>query len=301
MKAGTQSALSFLTDEDMKRLPLSANPLWRLGIARHEAGDTSILLESAYTRDEYSAPFCKLTTEVDYHPAAPPWETLKFEPSLLVRQPSIAMNHMSLEGVTLPSPTVWVEFVCAVDRHSGTLDCAPPSTSKVSDEVRRAAYRRTLAMRVDTKGLDPDNPLSVRMDLKVELSTSDRRPIDFLQTPRVRLSDFVWAEQPSAQETQSAYPKSLLEQDVSAKVGVTCQVEPDLSLLCTVTDPDPAGDAQAIDDYKKLAFASVAVMSLYQAVPALRSGWCRLEPLSTPKSISGRSSERRTSLEWRAN
>jgi hypothetical protein len=64
----------------------------------------------------------------------------------------------------------------------------------------------------------------------------------------------------------------MLEAGVGAKVGLTCQVQSDLSVLCAVTDPRPQGDAKAAADYDKLAFASVAVMSLYRAAPELKSG-----------------------------
>jgi hypothetical protein len=127
-------------------------------------------------------------------------------------------------------------------------------------------------MQVDATRLDPDDPLPVRMDLTVTLDEKDRRPIDFLNAPRVHLSDLEWAQQPTAEEAQAAYPKSLLERGMGAKVSVTCQVQSDLSVVCAVTDPRPQGDEKAAEDYRKLTFASVAVMSLYRAAPNLRSG-----------------------------
>jgi hypothetical protein len=272
VKAGEHSTISFTTNEDRDEKPRTSNPEWRQGVAEHDDGDYSVRFESAYTSDEFSSPFCKLVTLLDHHPPAPPWETLPFDASLFVRQPSIAVKHMSLEGVTLAKPTVAVDFACGVDRHSGMLGCSPKAAAHANESVVAAALRRTLAMQVDTARLDPDNPFPVRMDLTVELAQNEHRPIDFLGAPRVSMSDLVWTEQPTAQETQAAYPKSMLEQGVGAKVGLTCQVQSDLSLLCAVTDPKPQGDAKAAEDYDKLAFASVAVMSLYRAAPALKSG-----------------------------
>jgi hypothetical protein len=273
VSAGKQSSLSFETNEDVSKTPKTANPHWRLGIAEHEAGDSTIRLESSYNRDEYSTPFCKLTTQLDYRPAAPAWETLTFAPSLLVRQPSIAIKHMSLEGVTLPASTVDVDLTCRVDRHTGALDCASNSEHAPNEKILEAALRRALTMRVDTTKLDPDNPWSLRMDFKVLLAQSDRRAVDFLHAPVARMSDFEWVEQPTAQDLDAAYPKGLQSEGVEALVDLTCQVQSDLSLLCAATDPEPAGgDPKALDAHRKLAWASVAVMSLYQSAPTLRTG-----------------------------
>jgi hypothetical protein len=273
VSAGKQSSLSFETDEDVSKAPKTANPHWRLGIAAHEAGDSSIRLESNYNRDEYSTPFCKLTTQLEYRPAAPAWETLTFAPSLLVRQPSIAIKHMSLEGVTLPASTVDVDLTCRVDRHTGALDCASNSVPAPNEKILEAALRRALTMRVDTTKLDPDNPWALRMDFKVTLAQSERRAVDFLQAPLARMSDFEWVEQPTAQDLDAAYPKGLQSAGVEALVALTCQVQSDLSLLCAATDPEPAGgDPKTLDAHRKLAWASVAVMSLYQSAPTLRTG-----------------------------
>jgi hypothetical protein len=272
VNVGKHSTMAFLTPEESAGQPAAQNATWRQGNAQHDEGDNSIRFESAYSSDEFSSPVCTLITLLDHHPAAPPWETLPFDPSLFVRQPSIAVKHMSLEGVTLPKPTVAVDFACLIDRHSGMLSCSSKADVKGNEGVIAAALRRTLAMQVDATRLDPDDPLPVRMDLTVTLDEKDRRPIDFLNAPRVHLSDLEWAQQPTAEEAQAAYPKSLLERGMGAKVSVTCQVQSDLSVVCAVTDPRPQGDEKAAEDYRKLTFASVAVMSLYRAAPNLRSG-----------------------------
>lgn len=271
--AGKQSSLSFETDQDVSKAPKTANPHWRLGIAEHAAGDSSIRLESSYNRDEYSTPFCKLATQVDYRPPAPAWETLTYAPSLLARQPSIAIKHMSLDGVTLPANAVDVDLTCSVDRHTGALECAGNAEQAPDDKILAAALRRALMIRVDTTKLDPDNPWSLRMDFKVALVQSDRRAIDFLEAPVSRIGDIEWVEQPTAQDLDAAYPKGLQSAGVEALVGLTCQIQSDLSLLCAATDPEPAsGDAKAVDAHRKLAWASVAVMSLCQSAPTLRTG-----------------------------
>jgi hypothetical protein len=199
-------------------------------------------------------------------------ETIKFDSSMLTRQPSIALKHLSLEGVTLGAPAIEVDLYCDIRRETGLLECSRAHRERAGDEFVIAAIRRSRALRLDTANLEPDNAAPLRTNLTVVLARSERHTIDFLDAPRLTMTDVRWADQPTASDIEAVYPQDLLRQGMTATVALVCQIQADLSLLCATADPAPAGDAKALEAYKKFSWAGAAIMSLYTAAPALKSG-----------------------------
>jgi hypothetical protein len=197
---------------------------------------------------------------------------IKIEPSMVTRESSIALKHLTLEGMSLDAPVIEVALSCAVLRESGSLDCARAHREAAGNEFVVAAIRRSRAMRLDPAKLDGGEGASLRTNLTVALAGSERRTIDFLAAPRLKMTDVQWAEKPSRAEIESVYPQDLLREGVTASVNLVCQIQSDRSLLCATADPEPVGNANARDAYQKFSWAGRAIMTLYTAAPKLESG-----------------------------
>ena len=272
VQVGSGSTISFETDEDAAKVPRTGDPAWRIGIAQHTAKDTTIQVASMYRRDAQGARDCALTTIVEYAPQAVPTETKPFDPAMLVAQPSIALKHLSLEGVTLATPTVEIGWICDVARQTGALACSLDPSGEIGKDELAAAIMRVRALRLDPGKLDPDNPALLRMRIPLVLARSDRRNIDFLKAPRHKLNEVSWASRPSPEELESVYPQKLLEQGKAAKISLACQIQSDGSLICADANAKPPTDPPVLQDYKAFLWAGKAIMTLYTSAPTLRSG-----------------------------
>ena len=270
-EVGTSSTISFETNEDATKQPRTTDPMWRLGVAQHTAKSTTIQLGSMYVRDEKNARACRITTVVDYLPDLVPTETLAFSPSMLIEQPSIALKHLSLVGVTLPSDPYEISTDCNVIRQTGQLACSLES-SQASTEVLAAAIWRIRAIRLDPAKLDPDNPTLLRTTIPILLTRSDQHAIDFLKARRIKLQDVNWASRPTPEQLEAVYPQSLLAQGKTAHLTLACQIQTDDSLICADTNAKPPAEAQALADYQAFLRAGQAIMSLYVSTPKLKSG-----------------------------
>lgn len=198
--------------------------------------------------------------------------TVKIGPASLIQQPSIAWKHLTLEGVTLDAPVIEVDLSCSVARQTGALDCTRAHDESASADYVVAAIRRSRAMRLDPAKLGPDSLVPLTTNLTVALASGDRRTIDFLGEPKLKMSDVGWTTVPSAEDLAGAYPADLRRQGIGATVNLVCQIQSDRSVLCVTTDPEPVGDARAQDVFRQFSWAGRAVMSLYVAAPKLKSG-----------------------------
>ncbi|MGH8262813.1 MAG: hypothetical protein ACRET4_05010, partial [Steroidobacteraceae bacterium] len=165
-EVGASSTISFETNDDAAKRPRSADPVWRLGMAQHNVKSTTIQLGSMYVRDDKNARACRISTIVEYAPDAVPTETLAFNPSMLIQQPSIALRHLSLEGVTLPSDPYTMSTDCSVSRQTGQLACSLEANQAGAD-ILAAAIVRIRAMRLDPAQLDPDNPTLLKTTIPI--------------------------------------------------------------------------------------------------------------------------------------
>lgn len=181
----------------------------------------------------------------------------------VIEKPSIALKHLTLEGVKLDTDFIEVDLSCNVTRQTGALECSRGAQEFSDPEYVVAAIRRSRAMKLDPGQFKAGDAAVLRTNLTVKLASAERRPIDFLGAPKLALSDLQWAATPSADEVAAAYPKELLSQGLSATVSLVCQVQIDRSVLCTTVDPTPE---------PQFAWAGKAVMSLYTAAPTLKSG-----------------------------
>lgn len=270
-EVGASSTLSFETNDDVAKRPRTGDPTWRLGIAQHNVKSTTIQLTSMYTRDEKNARACRITTIVDYAPDAVPTETLAFSPSMLIQQPSIALRHLSLEGVTLPKDPYEMSTDCNVSRQTGQLACSLEAKD-ASPGILSAAILRIRAMRLDPAKLDPDNPTLLKTTIPIVLTGSDKHAIDFTKTRRIKLQDVSWASRPTPEQLEAVYPQKLLAQGKTAHLTLACQVQTDGSLICADTNAKPPTEALALADYKAFVNAGEAIMSLYVSTPKLKSG-----------------------------
>ena len=270
-EVGTSSTISFETNEDAAKRPRTADPVWRLGMAQHNVKTTTIQLGSMYMRDEKNARPCRITTIVEYTPDAVPTETLAFNPSMLIEQPSIALRHLSLEGVTLPKDPYEMSTDCNVSRQTGQLACSLEA-NQASPEILSAAIVRIRAMRLDPAKLDPDNPTFLKTTIPIVLARSDQRAIDLAKARRIKLQDVTWASRPAPEQLEAVYPKKLLAQGKTAHLTLACQIQTDNSLICADTNTKPPTDAQALEDYQAFVRAGQAIMSLYVSTPKLKSG-----------------------------
>lgn len=270
-QVGASSTISFETNDDAAKRPRTADPSWRLGVAQHNVKSTTIQLASMYARDDKNARVCRITTIVDYAPDAVPTETLAFSPSMLIQQPSIALRHLSLEGVALPTDPYEMTTDCNVSRQTGQLACSLEA-NQASPEILSAAILRIRAMRLDPAKLDPDNLTLLKTTIPIVLTSSDKHPIDLKKTPRIKLQDVVWDSRPTPEQLEAVYPQKLLAQGKTARLTLACQVQADGSLICVDANAKPPTEPQALDDYKAFVRAGQAIMSLYVSTPKLKSG-----------------------------
>lgn len=270
-QVGTSSTISFETDEDAARKPRTADPAWRLGVAQHAVKDTTVQVGSMYARGEKNERICRITTIVDYSPVSVPTVRMEFDPSMVLEQASIGLKHLSLEGVTLPSDTVELPTDCDVVRQSGQLSCSLDA-KQGSSELLTAAVVRIRMLRLDPAKLDPDNPTYLRITIPVVLAKSERRAIDFLKAPRVKLADVAWKSRPSPEQLESVYPSKLLAEGKTAHLALACQIQTDGSLICADTNAKPPTDPKELEDYKSFVRAGIAIMTLYVSAPKLASG-----------------------------
>jgi hypothetical protein len=199
-------------------------------------------------------------------------ETIRVDSSSLIQQPSIAWKHLSLDGVGLDAPVIDVDLYCSVTRSSGALDCARAHRELAGAAYVVAAIRRSRTMRVDPTRLKADGDAPLHAYLTVTLASGDRRAIDFLDAPKIKMSDVQWTAVPAAADLVAAYPGDLRQQGLTATVNLVCQIQSDRSVLCATTDPEPVGDDKARDAFRQFSWAGKAIMGLYVAAPALKSG-----------------------------
>lgn len=198
--------------------------------------------------------------------------TIKIDRASLIQQPSIAWKHLTLEGVTLDAPVIEVDLSCSVARQTGALDCTRGHGESAGADYVVAAIRRSRAMRLDPAKLRTDSLLPLTANLTVLLASGDRRTVNFLGEPKLKMSDVEWTAVPSADDLAAAYPADLRRQGLGATVNLVCEIESDRSVLCVTTNPEPVGDAKAQDAFRQFSWAGRAVMSLYAAAPKLKSG-----------------------------
>jgi hypothetical protein len=188
---------------------------------------------------------------------------IRFSTLKLIDKPSIALKHLTLEGLNLDADYIEVDLSCNVTRQTGALDCTRGPQEFSDAQYVIAAIRRSRAMKLDPSQFKSDDPAVLRTNLTVKLASAERRPIDFVGAPKLALGELQWAATPSADEVAAAYPAELLHQGLSATVNLVCQVQIDRSVICATVDPAPA---------PQFSWAGKAVMSLYVAAPTLKSG-----------------------------
>jgi hypothetical protein len=278
VEVGKKSLMSFETKEDADELPRSGDPAWRIGIAEQMRPrvmtfpELTIRMESYYTRNDSAPGTCRLTTAISRTPLRPPMEKVDLDASMFAKQPSIALKHLTLDGVQLSSPVVELKLYCGITRSTGYLDCSRAPGERAREDWVIAAIQRTRAMRLDPARLDPDNPVPLRTTFKVVLAQDDRRPLDFLDASALKMSAIEWTRKPSAEDLQAAYPLDLLRQGQTSHVRLRCRIEADLSPLCIAIMQSRSASDSASEIERKFAWAARAIMTLYAAAPSTRSG-----------------------------
>lgn len=184
-----------------------------------------------------------------------PWTKLS-----MTATPTPAVRHHSLDCLdALPTAPVAVELDCLVDPVFKELtNCLP--TAPTSPKLLQAALYQAGAYRFDLSRTSRQRYPDLKTRVVVRLDAADRiaisRPTDV--TP-LKVSEVIWTVPVGSIEWSRYYPDRAARLETSARAKFTCQIRPDLSLLCTEavissTDPNQFRvGAQVIESFVRAA------------------------------------------------
>lgn len=277
VKMGAKSAMAFQTDgQRHRREDASPDPLTRVGVAKYRRRDTQVRVEALYRRQhgrlddrqngrQNDERTCLLTTELSREGAPRRSEDLELTAANLLRAPSIADRHHSLDQQVLPSHAMTITLACTVDRPTGLLDCRADRDAQNAWALLLAAEDRARAYRVDPRVTNPDDTLPLHTTLSITLAAEDRRPLDFASRPALPMTEVLWARVPDEAEHQTLIERGAFAGLAGARFAIKCEIQPDHSLICAAIPPGGSLDGLA---------EPLIVKSLlgYVAAPRLRSG-----------------------------
>ena len=239
-------------------------PTHAKGYAEYKRGDLQVRIDSMYEASAEAAGTCLIQTSIQLRGKPPASRTVELTPAMLERQLSIGLKHHSLDGVNLPGTSVSIGFDCRYEHRDAQFHCEPSGSQTLDPALIEAAQNRIAGIRLDDTLAEPDNPVPLRTTLTIVLASADRRPLDFVKSPRASVREIEWTDYPSGADVE-AYGSS-----GSGVVPVACQIQPDASLICAAFD----ASNQAIAPVTGTATqrAAVEILRRYVPAPTLKSG-----------------------------
>lgn len=263
VKVGKRSTLSLVTR--LEGAKPGDEPDERVGEAEGHRSGLSVFVRSRFQRQDSGGHECKLRTVLRRLMQMPAPRQVDFATLKFIAGDTIGLRHHSLDGLPAPSQALEFELACAINRREGRLWCQPPRKQD-ADAYLAALLMRAGALRLEPGQIDPDDPAQLLTKFALALRPEDRRPLDFLERPRVAASMLRWQYQPTSDDIPAGNPQV---EFAGERIEVVCQVQDDHSLVCT----DRAGAAQTGETRSaRAARHAIRLISRYIATPALADG-----------------------------
>lgn len=263
VKVGKRSTLALVTR--LEGAKPGDEPDERVGEAEGKRGTLTLFVRSRFQRQDSGGYECKLRTVLRRSMQVPAPRQVDLASLRLIAGDTIGLRHHSLDGLPVPTQPLGFDLQCFIDRRVGRVRCHPPRAQD-ADAYLETLLTRARALRLDPAQVDPDDPAQLTTALSVTLRPEDRRPLDFLDRPRVATSLLRWRYQPTIDDLPAGNPQAEFEGE---KVEIVCQVQVDQSLVCT----DSARAAEAGESRSaRAARQAIRLISRYIAEPTLADG-----------------------------
>jgi hypothetical protein len=257
VKVGKRSTVALVTRID--GVKAGDEPDQRVGEAEGSRGTLTLSVRSKFQREESGGYSCRVRTVLRRLSQTPAPRQVDVATLRFIAGDTIGLRHHSLDGLPVPSQPLGFEMPCQVRRETGILNCMPPH-GRDAGAWGEALLRRTGALRLDPTRFDPDDPAQLRTTLSLAIRPEDRRPLDFLERPRVPVALLRWRYRPGL-GTPAGF--------AGERVEVICEVQADQSLVCT----DSARTVLSTETQKVRAVRfALRLVSGYVAEPQLADG-----------------------------
>lgn len=257
VKVGKRSTVALVTRID--GVKAGDEPDERVGEAEGHRGGLSLFVRSRFQREDAGGYGCRVRTVLRRLSQSPAPRQVDVATLKFIAGDTIGLRHHSLDGLPVPSQPLGFELRCSVNRRKLRLLCTPPR-DQAQDAYLESLMRRAGALRLDPGQIDPDDPAQLTTVLPLALRPEDRRPLDFLERPRVPVATLRWRGQPTLDEPRS-FP--------GERVEVVCEVQADQSLVCT--DAARTVLTTETQQVRAVRFA-IRLISGYVAEPQLADG-----------------------------
>jgi hypothetical protein len=240
--AGAESTLT--ADRDR------VNALWDTQRLAPNRDDRHHAMVHGHFNGRGEAAGCFITADVTRQAPVDTVLEVPFDAVRFLETPPIGVLHHSLDGVDLSGGDVEVTMRCEVSRDYGLVyACAPAGAAaepgRALTPAEAAADMRARAMRADPASFEPDTIPIVMVEIPVRLSAADRRapgPPENLRYERHTR----WREAPERYEIEDEIMWVHGSPPATFDLTLSCQIQEDLSLICTehatsTGEPLPAG------------------------------------------------------------
>jgi hypothetical protein len=218
----------------------------------------------------------------------PPARRIAFDSLAPSNVLTIGMLHHSLDGFDLAPEDLEVRVSCIFLASEGRLIQCQSLDGKVPYAVPssagspiKAAIMRAMQMRFERVELPPGADSRLVVEVPVKLSPADRATVGMPVNVR-KASEVDWRHAPPSDNLFLWFPLSALTQP--ATLTTTCQIQPDLSLVCSRSNVEPA--SEPIESSNPFMFAAD-----HAAGPVLKDGspaagtWVAIEYILKPTPI----------------
>jgi hypothetical protein len=232
-------------------------------------GETASGRIAARVGGDYQFGVCDLYAELVEDDDPPQPETYVFAPEKLKAPPSLAARRLAarMAGPALTEPLTR-NVTCNLGRTNGsafTCGVDPVPTVPLSPEVGMALLTLAEGQRFDMTGVDPDEPVTMRVTMPVTLAPVPPLPPFAALEPRSLL---MLTGGPSAGTLQSRIAGAAERAGLkSATLDIACRVEVDHSVFCDDVTGEPPEAVFVLEAPLLVLFAA----SL-RAEPTLRDG-----------------------------
>jgi hypothetical protein len=194
-------------------------------------------------------------------------------PERILVEPGPVLRATSLIGAPpLPAEGARVTFRCRIGRASRLEACERHGAATAWEEFAR---RRLRGYVVDVADVRLQPPAQVTGIITITLRSEDRLETAITGEVQPDASKVTLIPPPITRREASFYPPAALRADVSARVALTCRVQPDHALFCPEGEllglfpPDRVSAAAVADSF---IFAAQQMTGRYRAGRTLHDG-----------------------------